>query len=79
VTVLLFNDRGWGVATSSWSVGATGENAVTLIYEWGPDGASLWTHTTGTSRVTVQLTMPEFVERLKNSDNGIVDLREWTR
>jgi hypothetical protein len=79
VTVLLFNDRGWGVATTSWSAGATGEQSVTLIYEWGPDGISIWSGATGTSRVIVQLTMPQFVERLKNSDNGIVDLREWTR
>jgi hypothetical protein len=79
VTVLLLNDRGWGIATSSWTAGATGENAVTLIYEWGPDGASFFAGATGTCRVTVELTMLQFVERLKKSDGGIVDLREWTR
>jgi hypothetical protein len=38
MAVLLFNDRGWAVATSAWSAGSKDWSTVTICYQWGKDG-----------------------------------------
>ena len=40
MTVLLFNDRGWEVATSAWSAASKDGQSVEVCYQWGADGIS---------------------------------------
>jgi hypothetical protein len=75
MSVILFNHDGWEVATAAWSLGAKSGEAVTVVYQWGPDGLSWFDNATGTRRVTVNLTMEQLVHKL---GGGLVDLREWT-
>jgi hypothetical protein len=76
MTVLLFNHEGWEVATAAWSLGAKKGDAVTVVYQWGPDGLSWFDSATGTRHVIVNLTMDQLVQKL--GGGGLVDLREWT-
>ena len=75
MTVLIFNDRGWQVATAAWSAGAKGEKAITICYQWGADGTSLFDGATGNARCELEMTMAEFINRLRRPADGVVDLR----
>jgi hypothetical protein len=75
MTVLIFNDRGWQVATAAWSAGAKGEKAVTICYQWGADGISLANGAIGNARCELDMTMAEFINRLRRPADGVVDLR----
>lgn len=56
MTKLIFEDRGWTVVTSAWTVASKKDSGRTeLIYLWGPDGVSFFESATGTARRTVDL------------------------
>jgi hypothetical protein len=73
MTVLLFNDRGWEVATASWTAAAKQGRPVQIAYTWGANSVGWAASATGTSRVTLDMTMEEFVKLVR--DGGVVDLR----
>jgi hypothetical protein len=66
MAVLLFNDRGWAVATSAWSAGSKDEATVTICYQWGEDGIS-WFDSTGNARMKLNINMAEFCRRLSRA------------
>jgi hypothetical protein len=74
MTVLVFNDRRWEVATSAWSAASKDGSSVDVCYTWGADGVSWFDSATGNARCTLDLLMSEFLERLARAD-GVLDLR----
>jgi hypothetical protein len=77
MAVLLFKDRGWEVATAAWSAGSKGGSSIEICYRWGADGTSFsfTSNATGNVRVTLNISMADFVKRLSRS-GGVVDLRD---
>ena len=73
MTVLLFNDRGWEVATPAWSAASKDGQSVEVCYQWGADGISWFDSATGNARTTLNISMTEFARRL--TGGGVVDLR----
>ena len=47
-----------------------GGDSVTVCYEWGADGISWFDGATGTSRVTLPITMTEFLRRVAKIHRG---------
>ncbi len=78
MAVLMFNDRGWAVATSAWSAGSKDGSTVTICYQWGEDGTSWFDNATGNARMKLNINMAEFCRRLSTASNGVVDLRDVT-
>ena len=76
MTVLLFNDRGWDIATAAWSVGAKPGKQVSLCYQWGADGISIFDSATGISKMTLPMTMAQFSAAIA-SGGSFVDLRPY--
>lgn len=76
--LLVFNDRGWSVATSSWSVASKGDDAITVCYQWGADGISFFDSATGIARCTFAITMVQFMRRVAEgkANGGVIDLRD---
>jgi len=73
--VVLFNDTGWQIATSAWTVGAKGNSDVTLCYPWSAvSGFGFIDNATGTARVKLNLSMADFLEKLR-VEGDVVDLR----
>lgn len=78
MTILVFEDRGWVVTTSAWSVGSKiGRSLKTrIVYIWGGDGIGWSDQSTGTAAFDLTMTLDTFLEILqKHTDNGICDLR----
>jgi hypothetical protein len=71
---LLVNYNSWEVLTSAWTAAAKPDRRVELVYVWGPDGISLFQSATGTERITLNLSMPDFLSLVERSGE-IVDLR----
>jgi hypothetical protein len=74
MTILVFKDRGDEVATTVWTACAKGER-VDLAYLWGADGISWAPTATGTTRVAINLSLKNFLNRLSKGDL-VVDLRD---
>lgn len=78
MTLLIFEDRGWTVATSSWTVGGkTNRGSCRLIYQWGPDGYS-WTDTrvSTASLAFDNMSADQLIRWIKtNTTDGRCDLR----
>lgn len=77
MTVLVFEDRGWTIATNSWSIGGkTGSNSTTIMYTWGADGISFFNSATGVAQVVFDLSPDQFVKLVqRQAINSIADLR----
>jgi hypothetical protein len=78
--VLLFRDRGWEVAASSWVAAAKPDRKVELCYQWGADGISWFDSGTGNARCTLDILMDDFTKRIaRHTNGGIVDFRDVSR
>ena len=67
MTVLLVRDRGWEIATSSWSVGSKDGKEVELVYMWSAlEGY-------GVSSTKLNVSISEFWRRVEGKSH--VDLR----
>lgn len=77
MTTLIFEDRGWVVCTSSWSVGGKpGKNQqVKIVYTWGADGISIFNSATGDASCFLPYTIEQFTDILLRNRGGIIDLR----
>ena len=75
MAVLLFKDRGWEVATAAWSAGSKDGTSIEICYQWGAHGFSFTSAAPGTARVTLKISMADFVKRVSRS-GGVVDLRD---
>jgi len=77
MTTLIFNDRGWTVATAAWSAAAKKNGDVRICYAWGADGISWAQSATGISSVEIEVTMDALVLALDG--RPVVDLRQLQR
>lgn len=76
MTVLLLSHEGWRVATAAWSAASKTRDEVELCYQWGADGVSLLSGATGIRRVTLPISMTEFLGRISQAGtHPIVDLQ----
>jgi hypothetical protein len=76
MTTLIFNDRGWTVATAAWSAGAKGDHDVRICYAWGADGVSWFDSATGIASVDIHIGIEAFIAALDG--RAIIDLRTLT-
>jgi hypothetical protein len=72
-TILVFEHEGWEVATSSWSAAAKPGKGVTVCYEWGADRISWFDNAVSTARITLNMTMGEFLSVIQGK--ALVDFR----
>lgn len=73
---LIFEDRGWTVATASWTAAAKRHDEVEIAYLWGADSISWFQSATGVSRVTVTMTMTRFIALIQRNE-VFIDLRAF--
>lgn len=71
---IIVNKGGWEVVTASWTAAAKPGRAVEIAYVWGADGVSFFQSATGVERVTLNITMQEFLS-VMHQDTSIIDLR----
>ncbi|WP_029606139.1 hypothetical protein [Kozakia baliensis] len=75
MTKLTFEDRGWNVVTSVWTVGAKEPDRISICYMWGSDGISFFDSATGTARVEFLISFSDFMRRVREAGpDGIVEL-----
>ncbi len=78
--ILIFEDRGWTVATASWSMGSDDQKTTQIIYTWGADRISFFDSATGTARYTFHVPVEEFISILKaHANEGCCDLRAFLK
>lgn len=73
MTVLVFRDRGYDVATAAWSVAAKPGKGVRIVYVWGADQISFFQGATGDAACDLPFYFDDFIKRIK--DKAFVDLR----
>ena len=76
MSIIIFEDRGWLIATSSWTIGGKGKKS-RLIYEWGPDSISWFDGAVSTCVVHFDIPANELINIIRDrTRNGICDLRQ---
>lgn len=73
MTMLRFTHGGWDVVTGIWTAASKREGVVELCYQWGADGVSLFAGATSVRRVTLPISMREFVREARSA--AFVDFR----
>jgi hypothetical protein len=74
---LIFEDRGWTVVTSAYTLAAKGQDSTELCYMWGDDSVSWFDSATGTARTTLETPIETLIQTIRDAAqrDGIADLR----
>ncbi len=74
MTLLRFTHEGWDVLTSAWTAASEGGGtSVDLCYQWGANGFSFASSATGVRRVTLPITMRQFLRVVSSHHGRIAD------
>lgn len=73
MTMLRFSHEGYDVLTSAWTAASEDGVSVDLCYQWGANGFSFASSATGVRRITLPVTMREFLRVVSSHHGRIAD------